>query len=200
MLNLVEPLPVFRHDPSSEMIKEFKPALRFLGIFVGLYLVLNLLYGWWIERYDQADPATVVVTNQSSALLNVLGEDTYTKPKLNTRTISIYKGSRIVVNVFEGCNGINVAIVFISFMAAFGGDRKKIMWFIPLGLVLIHLANLLRVSGLFLVAEYFEQYFYYVHKYAFTASIYVMVFLLWWIWIEKINGISVRKAISSDKS
>lgn len=182
------------------MIKEFKPALRFLGIFVGLYLVLNLLYGWWIEQYDQADPATVVVTRQSSWLLNAIGEGTYTKPKLNTRTISIYKGSRIVVNVFEGCNGINVAIVFISFMAAFGGDRKKIMWFIPLGLVLIHLANLLRVSGLFLVAEYFEQYFYYVHKYAFTASIYVMVFLLWWIWIEKINGISVRKAIASNKT
>ena len=182
------------------MIKEFKPALRFLGIFVGLYLALNVLYGWWIERYDVADPATVLVTKQSSWLLNAMGEETYTKPKLNTRTISIFKGSRIVVNVFEGCNGINVAIVFVAFMVAFGGDRKKIMWFIPLGLVLIHFANLLRVSGLYLVAEYFEQYFYYVHKYAFTASIYVMVFLLWWIWIEKINGISVRKAISSDKS
>ena len=200
MLNLIEPWLVFRPDLSKEMIKEFKPALRFLGIFVGLYLVLNFLYGWWIERYDVADPATVLVTKQSSWLLNVMGEETYTKPKLNTRTISIYKGSRIVVNVFEGCNGINVAIVFISFMLAFGGDRKKIIWFIPLGLVLIHFANLLRVSGLFLVAEYFEQYFYYVHKYAFTASIYVMVFLLWWIWIEKINGISVRKAISHDKS
>lgn len=200
MLNLIEPLPVFRHDPYANMIKEFKPALRFLGIFVGLYLVLNVLYGWWIERYDVADPATVWVTKQSSWVLNLIGENTYTKPRLNTRTISIFKGSRIVVNVFEGCNGINVAIVFVAFMAAFGGDRKKILWFIPLGLVLIHFANLLRVSGLFLVAEYVEQYFYYVHKYAFTASIYVMVFLLWWIWIEKINGISVRKAISSNKS
>ncbi|MBX2963376.1 MAG: exosortase family protein XrtF [Cyclobacteriaceae bacterium] len=182
------------------MINEFKPALRFLGIFVGLYLALNLLYGWWIEQYDRADPATVFVTNQSAVLLNVFGEDTYTKPKLNTRTISIYKGSRIVVNVFEGCNGINVAIVFVAFMAAFGGDRKKMLWFIPLGLALIHVANLFRVSGLFLVAEYFQQYFYYIHKYAFTASIYVMVFLLWWIWIEKINKISVRQVISSGKS
>ncbi len=182
------------------MIKEFKPALRFLGIFVGLYLVLNLLYGWWIERYDQADPVTVFVTNQSSALLNIFGEETHTKPKLNTRTISIYKGSRRVVNVFEGCNGLNVAIVFIAFMVAFGGDRKKILWFIPTGLLLIHLANLLRVSGLFWVSEYSQQYFYYVHKYAFTASIYLMVFVLWWIWIERINGVSIRHVISSDKS
>lgn len=189
----------YQHELSRIMIKEFAPALRFVGIFVGLYLSLNVLYGLWVETYDLADPATVAVTRQSSSLLRWIGEDTYTKPKDGTPTVSICKEDRVVVNVFEGCNGINVAIVFVAFMAAFGGNRKKMVWFIPLGLAMIHIANLLRVSGLFWVAEYFEQYFYYVHKYAFTASIYVMVFLLWWIWIEKINRISVRKAISSEK-
>lgn len=182
------------------MIKEFKPALRFLGVFVGLYLTMNLFYGWWITTYDEADPATVSVTHQSSILLNLLGEDAYTKPKFNTPTISILKGSHIVVNVFEGCNGINVAIVFLAFMVAFGGDRKKMLWFIPLGLLIIHIANLLRVSGLYLVAEYFQQYFYYVHKYAFTASIYLIVFILWWWWIEKINKVSIRKAMTAEGS
>lgn len=180
------------------MIKDFKPALRFLAIFVGLYLTLNLLYGLWITSYDKADPITTWVTNQSSVLLNWIGENTYTKPKLNTPTISILKGSRRVVNVFEGCNGINVAIVFLAFIAAFGGDRKKMLWFIPLGLLIIHLANLLRVSGLYLVAEYFQRYFYYIHKYVFTASIYLIVFVLWWLWIEKINEVSLRKALSAE--
>lgn len=181
------------------MIREFIPTLRFVGVFVGLYLSLNVLYGLWIEQYDVADPATGAVTHQSSGLLNLMGESSYTKPKPDTPTIAICKEDRVVVNVFEGCNGINVAIVFVAFLTAFGGDRKKMVWFIPLGLVMIHIANLLRVSGLFWVAEYFEQYFYYVHKYAFTASIYLMVFLLWWVWIEKINKISVRSAISSNK-
>ena len=179
------------------MIREFKPALKFLGIFVGVYLALNLFYGWWISTYDRADPATVWVTNQSSMVLNWLGEDTYAKPKVNSPTISIFNGSRIVVNVFEGCNGINVAIVFVAFMVAFNGNWKKMLWFIPLGLLIIHIANLARVSGLYLVAEYFQQYFYYVHKYAFTASIYLIVFVLWWWWIEKINRVSIRKALSS---
>jgi len=180
------------------MIKEFKPALRFLGVFVGFYLVMNLLYGWWITTHNEADPATVWVTQQSSGLLNLFGEDTHTKPKVTAPTISILKGSRSVVNVYEGCNGINVAIVFLAFIIAFGGDKKKMMWFIPLGLVIIHVANLLRVSGLYLVAEYFQQYFYYVHKYAFTASIYLIVFVLWWWWIEKISKVSIRKVVSSE--
>jgi exosortase family protein XrtF len=182
------------------MINEFKPALRFLGVFVGIYLTLNLLYGWWVTIYEEADPATVLVTQQSAALLNLLGEETYTKPKFNTPTVSILNGSRIVVNVFEGCNGINVAIVFLAFIIAFGGYLKKMLWFIPLGLVIIHVANLLRISGLYLIAEYFHQYFYYIHKYMFTASIYLIVFFLWWWWIERVNRVSIRKALSSEAS
>lgn len=74
------------------------------------------------------------------------------------------------------------------------------LWFIPMGVVIIHVANLFRVSGLYLVAEYLQQYFYYVHKYAFTASIYLIVFVLWWWWIEKINKVSIRKAMSSEST
>lgn len=190
----------YRPGQLNKMINEFKPALRFLGTFVGLYLVMNLLYGVWITTYDTADPATVLVTRQSSMLLNWLGEETHTQPKVNKPTISILKDSHIVINVFEGCNGINVAIVFVAFIMAFGGNQKKMLWFIPLGLAVIHVANLLRVSGLFLMAEYFRNYFYYVHKYAFTASIYLIVFFLWWWWIEKVNRISIRGAISSKPS
>ncbi|HNP08443.1 MAG TPA: hypothetical protein PKN99_12500, partial [Cyclobacteriaceae bacterium] len=95
------------------MLKEFKPALRFLGIFVGLYLGLNIIYGLWIESYEQADPATVSVTRQSSHLLNAIGENTSTELKEETRTISILKNADVIVNVFEGCNGIIVAIVFV---------------------------------------------------------------------------------------
>jgi len=182
-------------------MKELKPAFRFLAIFVGLYLGLNILYGLWISSYHfQVDPATAVVTRQSSWLLNACGQETSTQPKESAPSVSILNPSGVVINVFEGCNGINVMIVFVAFLFAFGGQRKKIMWFLPVGLILIYLANLGRVMTLYFVAEYWETYFYYVHKYVLTGLLYILVFGLWWWWLEKLNDVSLKNVMSTKPS
>ncbi len=175
-------------------MKEFKPAFRFLAVFLGLYLGLNIVYGLWISSYgNQADKATILVTNQTSWVLNRFGENTQTRLKEGAPTVSILKDSRIALGVFEGCNSINVMIVFVAFLFAFKGSWKSMAWFLPLGLVLIYIANLVRVILLYYVAEYWRQYFYYIHKYLFTAVIYLIVFILWWWWIEKISGVSLKR-------
>lgn len=174
-------------------MKELKPAIRFVIIFVVLYLVLNVLYGFWIRSYgNYPDPATKAVTHQTSAVLNLLGEQTTTMPRPATPSVSILKDNRSALNVYEGCNSINVMIVFVSFILAFGGAGRKMAWFIPLGIVLIYMVNLIRVIGLYYVAEHWHDYFYYIHKYAFTAFIYVFVLILWWWWIERISDLSLK--------
>lgn len=181
-------------------MKELRPALRFLGIFLGLYLGLNVLYGLWISSYGlEADHATWLVTKQTSAILNVFGEETTVAPNPGAPSVAIRVGLRNALNVYEGCNGLNVMIVFVSFIIAFGGRKKQLAWFIPAGIVLIYIVNLARVTALFYVAEYWQSYFYYIHKYAFTGIIYLFVLGLWWWWIEKVNRISLRGALKSGK-
>jgi len=181
-------------------MKEFKPAFRFLAVFLALYVGLNTIYGLWISSYGtRADSATLLVTNHTSWLLNRFGEETQTRLKEGAPTVSILKDSRVALGVFEGCNSINVMIVFVAFLFAFKGSWQSMAWFLPLGLLIIYLANLARVVLLYYVAEYWRQYFYYVHKYAFTAIIYLIVFILWWWWIEKISGFSLKKIITPDK-
>jgi exosortase family protein XrtF len=178
-------------------MKDFKPAFRFLGIFVGIYLVLNVLYGIWISSYGtHADPITRIITEQTSFLLNILGEESSTQPKATSPAVSIKNGSGIVLSVFEGCNGLNVMIVFVSFLFAFGGERKSMMWFLPTGLLLVYVANLFRVGMLYFIALYRNQYFYYAHKYVLTAFLYLIVFTLWWWWIERVSGMSLRKLVN----
>jgi exosortase/archaeosortase family protein len=75
-------------------------------------------------------------------------------------------------------------IVFLSFVLAMGPYVKPMTWFIPAGLLVIHLLNLLRVWGLFLVAVKLPEQFYFVHKYLFTSILYAVVFVLWFIWIR----------------
>jgi exosortase family protein XrtF len=182
------------------MLKEFIPAFRFLVTFLALYLGLNLVYGWWISSYnDQADWATNLVTHQTSFILNVFGEQTSSQPKSGAPTVLILKGSKTVISVYEGCNSINVMIVFVAFLFAFRGSWKSLSWFLPLGLFIIYIANLFRVFLLFYVAEYWQNYFYYVHKYIFTAALYLVVFALWWWWMEKVSGFSFKNFIASEK-
>ncbi len=172
------------------MFGTYKPALTFLLVFVGCYFVGNVLYGLYVEfYYPLPDPATVWVTDQTTAILSLFGDNVIDRPGVNEPTMLVVQNMdhRIILRVFEGCNGINVMIVFISFVAAFGGSIKRIMFFMPLGLLVIHASNLLRILLLYFTAVNRPMLFYYFHKYFFTAALYVIVFGLWGIWM-KFNG------------
>lgn len=168
------------------MIKDFKPAIFFLLRFLGVYLIGNILYGFYIESYqDKPDSATYVMARHTSWLLNQCGEITAIRKNPYGPTMLLHNEYAPVLNFFEGCNGLNVMIVFLAFMAGFGGNKKNMIWFIPAGLVVIYLSNLGRLTMLYYVAEYYQSLFYYVHKYLFTAILYVIVFGLWALWIMK---------------
>lgn len=172
-------------------VAEVKPALRFLGIFLGCYLGLSILYGLWIESLGSLpDPMTTEVSREVTAILRGLGSDVRFEANPMGPTVFIFDGTRKVLNVFEGCNGLNVMIVFLSFVLAFGGRRQRVLWFVPTGFLVIHLANLGRVLWLFWLSSVNARLFYYFHKYFFTAVIYVIVFVLWWFWVTRWNGTS----------
>ncbi len=171
------------------MLKEFRPALRFLFIFLGLYIGGNVLYGLWITYQDPApDPATRWVAFQTSVALNQWGYIVTPLQNEHGPTVFLKSDNNTVLNIYEGCNGINVMIVFVAFLIAFGGPARKLSWFLPVGLIIIHLSNIVRLVLLYFVAIHYQHYFYYVHKYVFTAAIYIIVFLLWIIWVAKVNG------------
>lgn len=178
---------------SFRLIQEFKPTLLFLGKFVALYFIGNLLYGLYVTSYEpHPDPVTNLVTRQTSWTLNSLNweneiEDNLTRPS----TFIIYGGHRIL-SVYEGCNGLNVMIIFAAFIVAFGPITKTILWFIPMGLVIIHLFNLIRILLLFFVSLEFPDFLYIVHKYIFTGIIFFIVFLLWIGWV-KFYALKARK-------
>ena len=168
---------------------DFKPALRFLLIFLSVYFVLNLLYGVWIETLgQQPDVVTHWVSNQSAAIVRAMGWEAEAVPNPDRPTIRMTDGNKTILNVFEGCNGLNVIIVFLAFIMAFGGSLKKMLWFVPLGILVIHLFNLFRILLLYFLASNNSTYFYYFHKYFFTAMIYLAVFFLWWLWIILNHG------------
>lgn len=112
----------------SSMITEFKPTIYFLGKFVLIYFIGNLLYGLFVTSYKPtSDPITSVVTRQSAVLLNVLGWDVTTMDDTFKPNTYVEFEGRSIIAVYEGCNGINVMIIFIAFLFAFG-PIVKTLW------------------------------------------------------------------------
>lgn len=170
------------------IIQEFRPAIFFILKFIAFYISANLLYGLFVTYwYPHPDPITESVTRQSSLILNLFYDQISIQNHPVRPTTGILLNGQPVVSVFEGCNGLNVVIVFLAFILAFGPLNKKLIWFIPLGIAIIHVANLTRIILLFAVSIHLPDYLYFTHKYLFTAFIFLFVFLLWVWWILKLT-------------
>ncbi|MBN8575735.1 MAG: exosortase family protein XrtF [Cytophagales bacterium] len=182
-------------------MKAINPALRFVLVFVGLYFILNVMYGLWISTFEhRADPLTTTITRQTSQVLNWAGDSTTWLPAEDKPTVGILQAGRRIISVYEGCNSLNVMIVFVAFVVAYKGKFRMAALFVPMGLLIIYLINILRIILLYTVALHWSAYFYYFHKYLFTAVIYAVVFLLWLWWMRLTSGFRLMDLLSANKS
>jgi len=70
----------------------------------------------------------------------------------------------------------------------FPGPWKKKLWFIPLGIAIIHLTNVLRIVGLAIVMNNWPWHFNFSHDLIFRPIFYVVIFALWLIWVERVHS------------
>lgn len=176
-------------------IKEFKPTILFLVKFIGMYVVANLLYGLYVTAYSpNPDPATRMVSQHTASALQVLGWPAITQDDIAKPTTQLICEGESVLAIYEGCNGINVMIIFVAFLIAFGPVNRTLLWFVPVGLVILHAMNLLRIGLLFWVSLYMPKYMYFTHKYFFTAILFVVVFVLWIWWVKKYTKVKPAEA------
>tara|TARA_R110002050_G_scaffold18186_2_gene53249 strand:+ start:5838 stop:6425 length:588 start_codon:yes stop_codon:yes gene_type:complete len=193
------------------MLKEFKPTILFLVKFFAIYLVFSTLYGLYIAGFDRdnvLDPITRVVANNCVSTASAIGYETEVVQDDHQRRDteeeqtfdSIWLDNVYAVSVEEGCNGINIMILFAAFVVGFGGRIKNMLWFIPFGLIFIHLANIGRLLLLCLLnVEWGGRGFHFFHKYGFTAVLYLAILVLWYLWVMHLNGKTSFKSKSKAK-
>jgi exosortase family protein XrtF len=172
-----------------EFIKQNKKAIRFLLVFVGLYFALNTIYGFFIQHYyPTSDPFTRIISSEVVWFLSLFDYSIIGYTSQFSEYITVGNERENMIYIFEGCNGLNVMIVYLSFLVAFQGPRKLFIQFLGIGILGIHLLNLARVSLLYGVAFYFPEQLYFFHKYLFTGIIYSIVFVLWYLWVRKVRN------------
>lgn len=96
------------------------------------------------------------------------------------------------VLIGDPCNGITLFALFAGFIIAFPGPWKKKLIFIPTGILLIHFVNIVRVIILCLITYYAPDALDFNHDYTFKVVVYGFVFLLWYLWVTRIAGFSLK--------
>ncbi|KAB2814506.1 exosortase family protein XrtF [Phaeocystidibacter luteus] len=180
-----------------------KGVIYFLLRFGLTWLGLSFLYSSvFIHKYDTAeppvtDPITRYIVHQTATAAELFGYEVeilydhhLTYPTEDEQTMdSLYFNDTYAVSVEEGCNAISNAIIFLAFIIGFGGRWKALIWFIPMGLAFIHVANITRILLLgVLNVDYGGEGFHFFHKYLFTAFLYGAIFILWVWWVNKYGG------------
>ena len=156
------------------------------GIF---YLLWLLLYHFLLASHTLLDRFVIDnLIDIASTGLRVIGYELIPNPAENEpiRTIGIDGTHGLWVG--DPCNGLTLFAVFLSFMLAIPGKFLPKIWFIPLGLLCIHLANATRIMLLTIIVEIDYNYLDFNHNYTFTIFVYGIIIGLWWWYIKKLSG------------
>jgi exosortase family protein XrtF len=167
--------------------------IRFLLTAGCFYLFLYILYQFVIRRYTYYDQRFIGSIIQSAdLLLQWMGYTTF--KVLQDRDLQVIgiDGSNGVW-VGSNCNAITLFALFAVFIIAYPGSQKHKWWYLVLGMITIHLLNILRVAALAIIARNSPLSLDFNHTYTFTFLIYGYIFLLWMIWVSRFASIRHEK-------
>ena len=165
-------------------LPKIHPLLRFALIAGVLYLIWFFGY----ERYLAVDGRldallTHNIASMSAGIMRVLGFDAAVDPA-DLNLVLVNKHPSVFILPF--CDGMVLYALFTGFVLAFPGSSPHRIWFIPLGIVLIYLVNVLRVVALSLNHYYSQSTVEFNHHYTFVFIEYGFICLLWLWWATRL--------------
>jgi exosortase family protein XrtF len=160
---------------------EYKALFRFLAYALGLYIAWFLFYELWLHPLEVVDLA--VIKNAMSISKYLLSSLGYKISLVNSRQIIIENIGGLFIG--DPCNGLNLFALFSGFIMAYPGPIKSKFIFIPIGIVGIHLLNVLRLTCLLLITLKAPAYMEFNHTFTFTILVYFFIFFLWMFWVNR---------------
>lgn len=159
--------------------------VRFLFLGGALYVTWMLLYYFVIKVHTEWDyELNYNIVSLTHHFLNLFGINTLIEIESDHVLLFMDGGNYRGIWVGDECNGFKLFSIFTIFIVAFPGNWKTKLWFIPLGLLIVHIANILRVAALVMINNHYPEYLDFNHLYTFTIFVYTIIFLLWY-WFAK---------------
>ena len=172
--------------PLTTKVVKGDPVVRFLTLAVALYVGWYALYEFVLHPSGSLDNAVIdSLITWAGGILTFLGHELIPEPANaeNIRTIGVQGGHLLWIG--DPCNGVGLFAVYLIFLLAYLGPWKHKSWFAVLGLLSIHLINVLRIAALCIVVTIDYELLNFNHDYTFYIVVYGWVFLLWAVWVRR---------------
>src|ERR1700752_3719051 len=157
---------------------------RFFVFASVLYLTWYILYQLFVKPHTQTDEKLIsLIIANAGFILKLFGFAVYQSTEDKDLQLIGVDGAHPIW-IGAPCNALTLFMFFALFVIAFPGSVKKKLWFIPLGIVIIHFANVLRIICLAAINYVAPQYIEFNHTYTFTLFVYGIIFLLWMGWVK----------------
>jgi exosortase family protein XrtF len=167
-------------------------VLKDVSLFVIITLLIHFIWRLWARGFDYApfhdmmyrymDVMAAEVYRQSAWIIDLF----YNVVRVDSE-MQIYFPNKCMMYVNEGCSGLKQMIQYALLIALISGPWLRKIWYIPLGILIIHLTNVFRVVGLGVVMNHWPQYWDFSHDYIFRPLFYVVIFTLWVLWVERVK-------------
>jgi len=185
-------LRIFFREPQWEKV-------RGVFWFVVITLVFHILWRIWADAIHFAPIPHLISVLQlflvhqvydisAFILRDILNVTLYTEPPV----LISKNGVRLILG--ESASGLKQICQFAILILLFRGSWKQKAWYIPAGIIILHLTNIFRIMCLVVIAMHWPQQIQYAHDNYLRILYYVVIFGLWLLWIEKISARSSRKA------
>lgn len=164
---------------------------KFLSLGLVSYLVWYIAYQYFLKDFTLLDEYLIhsmVVATEGA--LRAMGFALYEVTSPDLRWQVGIANSVGMLEIGAPCDGLVLFALFAAFVLAFPGPAKRKLWFIPVGIVAIHVANLIRVISLVILNYYRPSALSFNHDYTWTVLVYGFIFWLWYVWTEKLSRVT----------
>lgn len=181
-----------------------EPIARHRGV---IYFAVILLASHFFWKYtmigDESDDVVTFFGKDLSAIfqwksthvaeateymLDVAGYDVTLEPG-NT----IRHDNGIPIRVVWACSGLKQAYIFFVIIAFYAGPWRHKLWYLPVGLLIVYLFNIFRITFIVAVIRNHPDMFDFLHEHLFKYFYYGVIFLMWVLWEEKIRWLGSKK-------
>jgi exosortase family protein XrtM len=162
-------------------LKTYKEEIRFVLYFILFFLVLQVAY-YFIRPYTSPLLIHTLNTGVSSRIINFItpGEKSF------ARGASLGSGA-FAISVAKGCEGTEGILLITAALCAFNmGMRRKIAGILA-GSLVMYMANLARIIGLYYTLKYKPAMFDLAHMYIGQTFIIFVGILFFMAWITTVS-------------
>ena len=98
---------------------------------------------------------------------------------------NLIRNNKIVLGIFDSCNSSDLIFTYVIVILLLPYPVKRKILFSLGGIIVITIANIIRIVALYYIYQYHKEAFVFSHEYLFTVLMDILIFYGWLLFIKK---------------